>query len=152
MPENYAVPVNGVPSHFQSHVTGFQSVYRPGCPYFVPPHHHPILPLLDYFLWRRVEDVAYRTKVNGLPDLLCRIVGPLASLTLEMLNTRTEAEYQDVCRALRGAHVELYSHDKIFNEILHFMSQRACSFIFIWSEVSFIYRPATFISEALYLI
>ncbi|KAJ4439459.1 hypothetical protein ANN_07583 [Periplaneta americana] len=57
-----------------------------------------------------IKDIVYKTIVADLEDLRRRIVAACATVTPEMLrNTWQELEYRlDICRATRGAHIEVY--------------------------------------------
>ncbi|PSN39958.1 hypothetical protein C0J52_24258, partial [Blattella germanica] len=68
----------------------------------------PDLTPLDFFLWGFVKDRVYR--VDDLQVLCQRINDTVRSVSPQMLqNTWREIEYRlDVCRATRGAHVEIY--------------------------------------------
>lgn len=93
----------------------------------------PDLTLLEFLLCGHVKDVTYRTKVNDVPGLRRRIVDAVASVSPEMLqNAWSDIEYRfDVCHAAKGkgAHVEIYRHDKIFGEYFTFrLKHLACIF------------------------
>jgi hypothetical protein len=74
------------------------------------PLRSPYLTPLDFFLWGYIKDLVYQTKVRDVAKLRDRITAACETVTPVMLqNTWREVEYRfDICRATKGAHVEIY--------------------------------------------
>ncbi|GBN99927.1 hypothetical protein AVEN_41972-1 [Araneus ventricosus] len=74
-----------------------------------PPRSPDITPL-DFFLWRFVKNIVYKTPVPSLDELKRRIVTAIQNVTPQMLeNTWREIEFRlDVLRATRGSHVQIH--------------------------------------------
>jgi hypothetical protein len=53
-------------------------------------------------LWGYVKNVVYQVKINDLQHLKARIRDAVAMVTPNML------ERPDICRATKGAHLEIY--------------------------------------------
>jgi hypothetical protein len=75
---------------------------------WAPPRSPGIMPL-DFFLWRHVKDIVYKTPVTYLDELKLRTVAAIETVTPQMLeNTSKEIEYRfDILCAKKGAHVEV---------------------------------------------
>lgn len=115
IPQGYVFQQDGAPPHYALHVTDHLNECFPqrwigrGGPTAWPPRSPDLTPL-DFFFWGYIKDIVYKTVVADLEDLRRRIVAACATVTPEMLrNTWQELEYRlDICRATRGAHIEVY--------------------------------------------
>ena len=115
MPQGYVFQQDGAPPHFALHVRDHsnecfpqQWIGQSGTTAWPP--RSPDLTPLDFFFWGYMKDIVYKNVVADLEDMRRRIVAACAAVTPEMLrNTWRELEYhQDICRATRGAHIEVY--------------------------------------------
>ena len=117
IPQGYVFQQDGAPPHFALHVRDHLNQCFPqqwigrGGPTAWPPRSPDLTPL-DFFFFGGgyIKDIVYKTVVADLEDLRRRIVAACATVTPEMLrNTWQELEYRlDICRATRGAHIEVY--------------------------------------------
>jgi hypothetical protein len=111
---NVVFQQDGAPPHWARIFREFLDMPFPGrCvgrdgPILWPPRSPDITPL-DFFLWRYVKDIVYRTPVTSLDELKLRIVAAIETVTLQMLeNSCREIEYRlDILRAKKGAHIEV---------------------------------------------
>lgn len=115
IPQGYVFQQDGAPPHFAFHVREHLNecfpqrwIGRAG-PTAWPPRSPDLTPL-DFFFWGYIKNIVYKTPVVDLDDLRRRIIAACATVTPEMLqNTWQELEYRlDICRATRGAHIEIY--------------------------------------------
>jgi hypothetical protein len=69
----------------------------------------PNLTPLDFFLWLYVKNIVYQVNINDLQHLEARIREAVVAVSSDMLQaTWNEVEYLDICRATKGAHIEIY--------------------------------------------
>jgi hypothetical protein len=70
----------------------------------------PDLTPFDFFLWGYVKNNIHQVKINDLEHLKARIGDAVATVTPSTLQaTWNEVEYRvDICRAAKGAHIEIY--------------------------------------------
>jgi hypothetical protein len=85
-----------------------------GGPIALPPRSSHLTPL-DIFLCGYVNNIVYQVKINNLQHLRAHIRGAVATVTPNMLiATWNEVKYRlDICRATKGAHIEIYSEKNI---------------------------------------
>ena len=74
------------------------------------PPRSPDLTPCDFFLWGYIKNNVYSQKIRALNHLKNRINEAMTTITEEMLtNIWREVEYRlDICRATKGAHIEIY--------------------------------------------
>jgi hypothetical protein len=74
------------------------------------PPRSPDLTPKDFFLLGNIKGIAYSERVGSLPDLRRRITAAIAAVHVDVLSrVWGEVEFRfDVCRAVNGAHIELY--------------------------------------------
>jgi hypothetical protein len=79
------------------------------------PPRSPDLTSLDFFLWGFVKKIVYQVKIYDLQHLKARIRDAVVTVTPNMLKARcNEIEYRlDICRATKGAHIEIYRESYI---------------------------------------
>jgi hypothetical protein len=68
---------------------------------------------LDFFAWGLIKDIVYSSKVRDVADLRQLTIEAVELITHHMLiKTWQETEYRlDIfCRAITGAHIEVYRH------------------------------------------
>lgn len=106
---------DGAPPHFSALVTdalnekfGDRWIGRQG-PMLWPPRSPDLTPC-DFFLWGYIKNIVFSQKIRDLNHLKNRINEAMTTITEEMLaNVWREVDYRlDICRATKGAHIEIY--------------------------------------------
>jgi hypothetical protein len=67
-----------------------------------PPRSPDLTSLYFFFLWACLKNIVYEVKSNDLQHLKARIRTAVATVTPNMLDRL------DICRATKGAHIEIY--------------------------------------------
>jgi hypothetical protein len=115
IPQRYFFQQDGAPPHYANTVKAFLNqqfqgkwIGRRG-PITWPPRSPDLTPL-HFFQWGYIKDLVYQTKVQDVVELYRQITAAYETVTPVMLqNTWWKLEYRlDICRATKGAHVEIY--------------------------------------------
>jgi hypothetical protein len=111
-PNERQVQEDGSLPHFCDHVGNHldrEMVRRRisrGGPITWPPRLTDLTPL-DFFLWSYVKDIVYQVKINDRQHLKARIRDSVAMGTPNMFQAMWN-EHLNICRAMKGAHIEIY--------------------------------------------
>jgi hypothetical protein len=136
IPQGYFFQQDGAPPYCANTVKAFLHQQFPGKhigrrgPITWPPRSSGLTPL-DFFLWGYIKDLMYQMKVQDVSQLRRWINAACETVTQVMLqNTWREVEYRhNICRATKGAHVEIYWWMPKVSESLHPSVEFPCIYL-----------------------